>query len=346
MIAVGTDKVKWVPTTYEDYVPDLPTAYAILSLQTRTTATPVQRLSYLTFILKSNCFIRVLDPECNLVGYDHITGLGENNMPTAVYSGPFSEPQYIVIVNPVPGIYKLELLGTSEGPYNLTIQGKYGGKVTDTIEYSENIGEGELRGSHVTVTAIVGPMDLYMDHPPQLEKILAGVPQFDPMPLNLKFQGKYITTCVELPAKFNPLDVDVSSILFNGTIPVDPSTNATIGDYDNDAVPDLTLQFNRTQVSELILSSGIKFGDITLTITGQLENGTNIEGIVAISVRMPGDVNMDGKVDVYDAISAANAFGCKCGELKWNQATDENEDGTIDIFDIITIAGNFGRTYT
>lgn len=177
MISVGTDKAKWVPVgTYEDYVPDLSTAYAILSLQTRAAAPPVQRLSYLTFILRSNCLIRVLDPEGNLVGYNYMTGLGENQVPRAIYSGQSSEPQYVVIVNPVAGTYKLELVGIEEGPYTIEIQGNYGEDITDTFQFTGEIAPSELQGSQVTITAIAGPVDIYLDHPPEFEKIIDITP--------------------------------------------------------------------------------------------------------------------------------------------------------------------------
>jgi squalene-hopene/tetraprenyl-beta-curcumene cyclase len=170
-IDAGAGQGYW-STSAEDYDPELTTAYAILSLQTRAVAPPVQRLSYLTFILRSNCLIRIFDSEGNLVGYNYMTGLGENQIPTAIYSGPFSEPQYIVIINPKAGTYKLELIGISEGPYILTIQGNYGEEVTDTFEYTGDIKPRELHGSEVTVTAIVGPIDIYAN-PPEFEEIIA-----------------------------------------------------------------------------------------------------------------------------------------------------------------------------
>ena len=144
-----------------EYIPELATAYSILALQTRAATPPAQRLSYLTFILRSNCLIRVIDPNGNLVGYNYMTGLGENHIPTAVYSGPFFEPQYIVIISPEAGTYRLELIGISEGPYELSIQGNYGGEITDTFEYTGYIKPAELHGSDITITAIVGPLDIY-----------------------------------------------------------------------------------------------------------------------------------------------------------------------------------------
>jgi squalene-hopene/tetraprenyl-beta-curcumene cyclase len=169
-IDAGSGKGYW-STSNEDDGPELTTAYAILSLQTRAIAPPVQRLSYLTFILRSNCLIGIIDSEGNLVGYNYINGLGENNVPRAVYSGPFFEPQYIIIVNPQAGTYRLELIGVSEGPYELTIQGNYGEEVTDIFEYAGEIKPAELHGCDVTVTAIVGPIDIYAN-PPEFEEVI------------------------------------------------------------------------------------------------------------------------------------------------------------------------------
>jgi squalene-hopene/tetraprenyl-beta-curcumene cyclase len=173
-IDAGSGKGYW-STSNEDYGPDLTTAYAILSLQTRAIAPPVQRLSYLTFILRSNCLLRITDPQGNAVGYNYTTGLGENQVPTAVYSGPFAEPQYVVIVNPQAGTYRLELIGISEGSYELTIQGNYGEEVTDTFTYQGEIEPAELHGTDVTVTAIVGPIDVYAN-PPEFQEIIDNIP--------------------------------------------------------------------------------------------------------------------------------------------------------------------------
>jgi hypothetical protein len=114
----------------------------------------------------------------------------------------------------------------------------------------------------------------------------------------LKSKGKWITAYIELPEGYNVSDVNISSILLNGTIPVDMSAPTAIGDYDNDGVPDLMVKFNRTAVCQLILSKGIMVGNVTLSVSGKLANGIGFEGCDTIRVRMPGDINMDGKVDI------------------------------------------------
>jgi hypothetical protein len=130
----------------------------------------------------------------------------------------------------------------------------------------------------------------------------------DPDTLNLGSKGRCITAYIELPEGYDVADINVSTIMLNNTIPAEPRPTA-IGDYDNDSVPDLMVKFNRTAVSELILSEGIKYGNVMLTVTGKLYDGTPFEGSDVIRIRMPGDVNSDGKVDIFDVVLVAVRYG-------------------------------------
>jgi len=73
----------------------------------------------------------------------------------------------------------------------------------------------------------------------------------------------------------------------NSSVPVDPNAPTSIGDYDNDGIPDLMVKFDRTQVAEYILSKDIVIGNVTLTITGQLNNGTRFQASHAIRIILP-----------------------------------------------------------
>jgi hypothetical protein len=167
----------------------------------------------------------------------------------------------------------------------------------------------------------------------------------DPDILNLKSKGKWITAYIEFPEGYNVGDINISSILLNGTIPVDMSAPIAVGDFDNDGVPDLMVKFNRTAVCQLILSRGIMVGNVTLTVSGKLANGIGFEGCDTIRVRMPGDINMDGKVDMKDISILCKAFGSFPNHPRWNPIADENEDNKIDLFDIALTCRNFGKTY-
>jgi tungstate transport system substrate-binding protein len=57
---------------------------------------------------------------------------------------------------------------------------------------------------------------------------------------------------------------------------------------------------------------------------------------------LPEDFNLDAKVDIYDAIIFANAFGSTPGDPRWNIAADLINNGIIDIFDAISFAAHFG----
>jgi len=167
--------------------------------------------------------------------------------------------------------------------------------------------------------------------------------EIDPDILNLRTRGKWITSYIELPEYYNVSDIDVSSIMLNGSIPAELHP-VGVGDYDNDTVPDLMVKFNRTQVAEYILSKGIMTGNVTLTISGYLIDGTMFEGSDIIRVRMPRDINIDGKVDIKDIFLAIKAFNSIPEYPRWNPIADENEDNKIDIRDIFIIIRNFGKT--
>jgi hypothetical protein len=109
----------------------------------------------------------------------------------------------------------------------------------------------------------------------------------DPDTLNLKSKGNWITGYIELPEGYNVVDINASSIMLNGTIPVDPSAPKAIGDYDRDGVPDLMVKFDRTSVQSLILYRHITSGSVVLTLSGKLNDGTSFEGSDTIKVVAP-----------------------------------------------------------
>jgi hypothetical protein len=62
-----------------------------------------------------------------------------------------------------------------------------------------------------------------------------------------------------------------------------------------------------------------------------------------IKVVIPGDINGDGTVDIFDAIILANAFNAVPLSPKWNPNADLKADDLIDIFDAIILANHFNQ---
>jgi hypothetical protein len=167
----------------------------------------------------------------------------------------------------------------------------------------------------------------------------------DPDTLNLRSKGRWVTAFIELPEGYDVVGINVSTIMLNGTVPAEVSPTS-IGDYDNDGIPDLMVKFNRTAVSELMLSQGIRYGNVTLTVTGRLYDGIMLEGSDTIRVRMPGDVDCNGKVDVKDVLIVLKAFWTFPSCPRWNPLADLNEDGIVDARDLCIVCVNYGKTYT
>ena len=168
---------------------------------------------------------------------------------------------------------------------------------------------------------------------------------FSPDPLNLERTDGWIETQIELPEGYNLSNIDVHAILLNGTIRLDLSVPVVIGDFNNDTRPALMVSFNRTSVSELVLSKGIRFGSVILVLTGKLFDETLFEDNASVRVRMAGDANTDGRVDMRDVGLAGKAFGSNLEKTGWNPAADENEDGQIDMHDMEEITNHFMKNY-
>jgi hypothetical protein len=93
-------------------------------------------------------------------------------------------------------------------------------------------------------------------------------------------------------------------------------------------------------------TTGWAYGDYYITV------GTNasIQSFTSgnlLRVTIPGDINGDWVVDIYDAIRLAGHFN---EHLPWSHPQidpniDINNDGFIDIYDAIILANNYNRHY-
>jgi len=143
----------------------------------------------------------------------------------------------------------------------------------------------------------------------------------------------------------NATESFVLNIYYNGTLlttvnvtSLAPSTNATITVTWNTTVITPDYYQLSAQIPPLPYETHISDNNIT-------------DGIVM--VKIPGDINGDGTVDIYDALLAAAAFGShgpnyayagQPASPNWNPAADLNGDNIIDIYDVIILAAHFGQS--
>lgn len=74
-----------------------------------------------------------------------------------------------------------------------------------------------------------------------------------------------------------------------------------------------------------------------------VENNIYVDGFVKI--KMIGDVNGDGIIDIYDLTAASGSYDSQEGDPNWNPDADVAPQwGIIDIYDLVTIASRYGQT--
>jgi PKD repeat protein len=85
-----------------------------------------------------------------------------------------------------------------------------------------------------------------------------------------------------------------------------------------------------------INATAVVVGDVNLT------DNVFVDGLVYI--KMIGDCNADGTVDIIDVVAAALAFGSVEGDLNWNPQADVMAPlGLVDVQDIVGIVLHFGE---
>jgi hypothetical protein len=94
----------------------------------------------------------------------------------------------------------------------------------------------------------------------------------DPDTLNLVSKGKWITCYISLPEGYDVADIDPNSVFLEDEI---QSESLRLDEEQQVAIA----KFNRKELQDIL-----SVGDVELTITGQLTDGTIFEGTDVIKV--------------------------------------------------------------
>ena len=92
-------------------------------------------------------------------------------------------------------------------------------------------------------------------------------------------------------------------------------------------------------------TKGVPYQNYTLTAVATIPTGSNTLSDGTITIKLLGDVNGDGRVDLRDIALVARAFGSNPTSSNWNPYADINGDGTVNMKDIDLVARNFGQHY-
>src|SRR3989449_3152709 len=90
-----------------------------------------------------------------------------------------------------------------------------------------------------------------------------------PSTLNLRSMGRWVTATLEPEPPASPADIDVASILLNGSLAADSSAPISIDDADGDGRPDLTVKFDRAAVERTVAEGEA----VPVTMSGKIGSG-------------------------------------------------------------------------
>jgi hypothetical protein len=76
----------------------------------------------------------------------------------------------------------------------------------------------------------------------------------------------------------------------------------------------------------------------------EFDIGDNILSDGTVKIKMMGDANGDGIVNIKDVVIVSAAFGSIPGDPNWDPDADMNDDKVINIKDIVLVSVNYGRT--
>lgn len=95
-------------------------------------------------------------------------------------------------------------------------------------------------------------------------------------------------------------------------------------------------------------TSGFNRGNVTIGAYVQLPAGeTNAANDSSVHsfliLTFPGDINGDFKVNLFDLVILAQAYGSHPGDAKWNPNADINSDNTVNLADLVILALHYGQ---
>jgi thermitase len=129
---------------------------------------------------------------------------------------------------------------------------------------------------------------------------------------------------------------------FTVTLYYDSTVIGTQGVLDLNPSTTITISFvwNTTSIPA---GHNYTISAVASTVAGETNTTNNALVAGQIEVRIMGDLNGDGMVDMRDVLTGMIAFRSYPGRSKWNPCADLNRDGLVDMRDIVAIILNFRK---
>jgi hypothetical protein len=169
-------------------------------------------------------------------------------------------------------------------------------------------------------------------------EILVAVPasvDFNPDVVTPGGDPPDVSVIVILPFGYPTDTIDRDSLeMIVGETVLDPVSATILGDTDSNGLIELELTFDGADVQDA-LPGGTQ--PATATVTGELEDGTQIQGVDTIIQVAPGDADCDGDADSVDALQVLRNLASLPADVDCLAAADIDCDGDQDAVDALNI---------
>lgn len=214
----------------------------------------------LSLWLMSPATLFATNPNGLSAGVEPITGQRIFEYPMAL-DEVGEEPYRTFIPNAPNGKYTIQVTGTDSGTYTFsTYSLTESGLATTTISAT-----GLTHLGYITVFEV----DYQAESTVPVTLSVVGTVDIVPQTLNLgsKSGPNSITAFIELPLGFDVNQIDIKTIRLAGIIPAQLSPTS-IGDHNNNGIPDLMIKFNRQLLVNYLKTNNLYGNDVELKITG------------------------------------------------------------------------------
>lgn len=97
-------------------------------------------------------------------------------------------------------------------------------------------------------------------------------------------------------------------------------------------------------------TAGLNYGNYTIsataaTVSGEMDTADNtfVDGVVLVTI--PGDVDGNFVVSIFDVVKITGCYGKKQGDPQYNPNSDLDDNNIVNIFDVVICTGNYGKKY-
>jgi hypothetical protein len=125
------------------------------------------------------------------------------------------------------------------------------------------------------------------------------------------------------------------------------SSLQTIATAPSPTIPAQTASNYNSYQASIRLPPAIPLGTYTITASAYYRGSTHSWTTTTFDreYELKGDIIYNRRIDIFDVVAVASAYGTKGGVPNWNPEADLDANGKVDIFDVVTVAGNYGVVY-